>query len=390
MATFVIFASGKNRATPGGELHSNFQLEKKGSFLALVRPDGVTVESGWSPVFPSQEANRSFGTGREILTTALVPTGALARVFVPTNGALGNAWLTNGFDDSTWSNLVTGIGFDSGSTNVSQTVLMLDFDDDDSGEVGAANTESGWSHFALNINNTNINGVTVSLSVIGLGALDDRDRSTPVDSPPNFTQDQIYDDFIFANGANIGDGMRIRLTGLIPNQEYRLTLWSYDSGSPAARISDWIENGSGVTNIIKTGYSFDGNVPPAKNGDDTFGALLKASSAGVLQIEGKRSGGGSPSVFLNALQLAANGLRPLIASDVGSAMSNKNASAFIRIPFTISDPNTVQIPEPSHALRRRFRGLCKWAADSLPKCACRSPMGFYCYRKPSQCFRRHQ
>src|SRR5581483_7817460 len=38
----VVFASGKNRAVAGAELHANFQLSKNGGYLALVQPDGTT------------------------------------------------------------------------------------------------------------------------------------------------------------------------------------------------------------------------------------------------------------------------------------------------------------------------------------------------------------
>lgn len=38
----VVFASGKDRAIPGAEFHTNFQLSRKaGSFIALSRPDGL-------------------------------------------------------------------------------------------------------------------------------------------------------------------------------------------------------------------------------------------------------------------------------------------------------------------------------------------------------------
>ena len=37
----VVFASGKNRTTPGGELHTNFQLNNAGGWLALDRKSVV-------------------------------------------------------------------------------------------------------------------------------------------------------------------------------------------------------------------------------------------------------------------------------------------------------------------------------------------------------------
>src|SRR5213592_808622 len=57
----IVFASGKNRAVSGAELHTNFQLDKGGGYLALVGPDGGTVVS--SVVYPRQFANKSYGLG---------------------------------------------------------------------------------------------------------------------------------------------------------------------------------------------------------------------------------------------------------------------------------------------------------------------------------------
>src|SRR3954463_16176153 len=110
--------------------------------------------------------------------------------------------------------------------------------------------------------------------------------------------------------------MRILITGLLPNQDYYLKIWSFDSGSSGARTADWIETASGTTNAIITGYSFNGSVLPANDGDDTFGAYLRASPAGVLQIEGRKSAGTAQAVFLNALQLVQVGYRSLIATDM--------------------------------------------------------------------------
>src|SRR4051812_37183925 len=50
----VVFASGKNRATNGVELHTNFQLNEGGGYLALVQSDGVTVADAIT--YPNQHA----------------------------------------------------------------------------------------------------------------------------------------------------------------------------------------------------------------------------------------------------------------------------------------------------------------------------------------------
>jgi len=56
----LIYASGKNRKTPGKNLHTNFKLSGSGDYLALVNPAGITV-TGFDPFYPPQPADISFG-----------------------------------------------------------------------------------------------------------------------------------------------------------------------------------------------------------------------------------------------------------------------------------------------------------------------------------------
>ena len=57
----VVFASGYNRRIPGARLHANFSLSAGGEYLALVKPDGVSIASQFSPVFPQQVSDVSYG-----------------------------------------------------------------------------------------------------------------------------------------------------------------------------------------------------------------------------------------------------------------------------------------------------------------------------------------
>jgi hypothetical protein len=84
----VVFASGKDRSVAGGELHTNFQLDADGEFLALVRPDGVTVAHAYSPQFPPQRANASYGIEQIANETYLLTAGAPARVLIPLVGRI--------------------------------------------------------------------------------------------------------------------------------------------------------------------------------------------------------------------------------------------------------------------------------------------------------------
>ena len=57
----VVFASEKNRIDPAKNLHTNFKLSGSGEFLALVASDGKTVISSFSPQYPAQEEDVSYG-----------------------------------------------------------------------------------------------------------------------------------------------------------------------------------------------------------------------------------------------------------------------------------------------------------------------------------------
>lgn len=57
----LIFASGNDIEDPGGFLHTNFSLSSAGEYLALVRPDGVTIDDAIAPGYPAQSEHASWG-----------------------------------------------------------------------------------------------------------------------------------------------------------------------------------------------------------------------------------------------------------------------------------------------------------------------------------------
>jgi len=81
-AYMVVFASDKDRATAGSELHTNFKLDAGGEYLALVHPDGVAVADEYSPEYPPQQADISYGIGT---------SGELRFFAVPTPGLPNDA-----------------------------------------------------------------------------------------------------------------------------------------------------------------------------------------------------------------------------------------------------------------------------------------------------------
>ena len=112
----VVFASGKDRAIFDQELHTDFKLSSSGEYLALIRPDGISVESEYAPLFPSQYPDISFGIGLvDANSVTLVGPDAPLTYLVPDNGDsdVGGALPFHelAFDDSEWSSAEMGVGY---------------------------------------------------------------------------------------------------------------------------------------------------------------------------------------------------------------------------------------------------------------------------------------
>ncbi|MGK0189408.1 MAG: hypothetical protein ACI9R3_005225 [Verrucomicrobiales bacterium] len=109
----VVFASGKDRAIAGAELHTSFSLGRGGEFLALVMPNGTTIASQFAPAYPEQLENVSYGIGVSAVPedVALIEPGADSHWFIP-DAELTIDWRVPEFDDSAWNAALTGIGFD--------------------------------------------------------------------------------------------------------------------------------------------------------------------------------------------------------------------------------------------------------------------------------------
>ena len=84
----VVFASGKDRRVPGARLHTSFHLFSGGEYLALVKPDGVTVVSQFSPTFPPQVADVAYGFAQSGSPPAYVSGASGVYFTTPTPGAV--------------------------------------------------------------------------------------------------------------------------------------------------------------------------------------------------------------------------------------------------------------------------------------------------------------
>ncbi|MEX2140974.1 MAG: lamin tail domain-containing protein [Pirellulales bacterium] len=112
-----VFASAKDRAVAGQELHTNFALEQNGEYLGLVGANGSEILHDYDQ-FPEQLNNVSYGVLLQPSTEQLIIAGANVRWHVPATAALGTSWTAPGFDDASWVSTPqtrTGVGHERGS-----------------------------------------------------------------------------------------------------------------------------------------------------------------------------------------------------------------------------------------------------------------------------------
>ena len=109
-AFLVVFASGKDRAVAGAQLHTNFQLDATNpEYLALVGPDGLTIAHEYAPTYPPQLTDISYGLAQ--YATTLVTTGATVSYKVPTSSDASLNWTALTFNDTAWDKATTALGF---------------------------------------------------------------------------------------------------------------------------------------------------------------------------------------------------------------------------------------------------------------------------------------
>ena len=142
-AAMIVYASSKDRRTPGRPLHTSFKLDNDTGFLALVKPDGVTIQSSFTS-YPQQVAGVSYGLPAVLSTTTLVSNGAPLRFTVPLSGALDPAWLAPGFDDGSWAALTNGVGFEADAPPSVGGMLLAEATVEFSGNQGGNNWFYGY------------------------------------------------------------------------------------------------------------------------------------------------------------------------------------------------------------------------------------------------------
>lgn len=113
-AYLVVFASGKNRASAGAQLHASFSLDASGDYLALVKPDGVSIATEFAPAFPPQREDVSYGSYQGALYYFTQPTPSAANT---SGGFLGLVADTKFNQDRGFYNAPFELAITSATTN---------------------------------------------------------------------------------------------------------------------------------------------------------------------------------------------------------------------------------------------------------------------------------
>lgn len=317
----IVFASGKNRVAP---LHANFSLGAGGEYLALVRPDGLTVASEFEPT--EQYPNISYGIGQNLQVSVLVSNTSLARVFVATND-IGRAWISNSFNDTAWLAGTNGVGYQSfvpgfAVRNIRANIGVCDLSTAEAVLADPARQASVFTATAPSINYLS------------------------TESGANFAGDVTFPGFTINVDEN---NFVTEATGI-------LTIPSAGSWTFGVNSDDGFSVSIGANNF---------SYPSPRGPGDTFATFNLAAGDYPVRLVFYECGGGAEVEFFAASGVhagfnaafrligntAGGGLavkslpgaggtlnfRPLINTDVQTQMVNRARATYMRIPFSVAD-----------------------------------------------------
>jgi hypothetical protein len=322
----TVFASGKDR-TSGPELHTNFRLSAGGDYLALVDPSQVVI-SEYTPSYPVQVTNVSYGVGFD--TAKLIDVGASAKALVPSNDSLGNSWTTAGFNPAGWTTGTTGVGFGivqpgfnvlyaKANVLVSDLGVARDVLDDpglrtlsvyDTAPVvnylgnGGGGRYGGDLAFPTQTIGEDINDFVVQAT-----------GSVTIPAAGNWT---------FGVNSDDGFGLQLERNGVVFTSEFP------NPRGPSDTLATFAIPTAGEWNVSLVMYERGGGASV-----ELFAAsgAYQTFNANVFRLVGNDAGGG-----LAVHSTIGAGSAVVVGMDIGSSMRNVNATAFIRVPFTVANP----------------------------------------------------
>ncbi len=312
----VVFASGENVSNPNldenGLLHTNFRLSEEGEYLAITDKDGRVIHE-FEGSFPAQRTDISYAAS---MTESTIVDGGPVEYLVPVDNSLEPDWRMPGFSHPELVSLASGpLGYDRGG-----------------GDVEPAET--------------------IGAELIDRSRIDfSRGSMVILESRPFTETGRVAEWSFYSEKTN-------SVTPLI----FKLTENGHEIvGVGTARTSD----GSGVQSfafdlldgsdtVDANGYFF--GVKDGDNESDASGSIVWANSKedSVLRFNGPLSGSISVGQsfdggrsFGRAFSVQATTSATLegpFESDISTAMQNAS-TLYARFPFTVDDPQTIQLLE---------------------------------------------
>jgi hypothetical protein len=361
----VVFGSGKNRAGP--KLHTSFVLDAADTYLALLDPGGV-ASTQFDPL-PQPHPNASFGgvTVETVRTQALVTAGAEGRFLVPGDDGLGFSWIGREFNDSAWTQVTTGVGYetdavvpppavDCNTATPPATCLARSVHEFSNLQHPLFSTANNWDYGYWR-KNLDFDGVY---------------------QPTEFRR------FIRTGGSTLhtlnnwnGSYWELATDPARPNTELRadggkpeaqptagaeihavIRRWHAEATAPIriqGTISDLDNSGTGaVARILVEGEAI---YSTPVNGNTINYTVYHSATAGeridfVIDAGPDNDDAGDNTLFtafIDGLAVPLEDLTRQIATDVQVAMKGVNASAYLRIPFNN------RAPAPLNSLKLRMK-----------------------------------
>jgi hypothetical protein len=331
----VVFASGKDRRDPGHPLHANFNLGAGGEYLALFPPGSSTPTSEFAPAFPEQFRDLSYGLGQQVTTNTFLNAPAPGRLLLPSNNSLGTSWTQPDFNDTSWTTVTTGVGYETETPgfavrNVKASIFVNHLNDADAVLANPALQVGVVSETAQVLNYYNTGGTG------------NYENNRPF---PGQNFDIDVEDFVVEATATLTLPAAGTWTfGVNSDDGFRLVIGTFEMAYPDPRgpsdsLATFNAPAAGDYPLRLVYYERGGGA-----GLEFFAAQGSQNAwSPVFRLVGDSANGG---LAVRSTPLSGGGgggsLRDLIASDIEASMRNQHASAYLRIPFQIPQPDLLQ------------------------------------------------
>ena len=392
----IVFASNKDTVTLTGELHTNFKFNGDGESVGLADPTGQLM---YSFDFPTQAPDVSYGLNDTPQITPLVTSEDAARALVPADHALGTDWAGGNepFDDTGWINGTTGVGYETEqiSSIIDSPIAYWTFDELTNGGTtapdaagnydgtvsGATLTEGKLGRFgeALAFDGDNdfvLPGVisemvspaafSISLwfhrTVDHAGPANETNHSVNnvlIAQSSNVSNDNLEigtegDQIeVYLDTAELGGSIQpVRQPASLQNDTWHHLVVSYASGT-ANEFKIYVDGSLVSEHSEFGGLVADGGVSPFtigisrphQNEWGDFEGLIDDVAVWETALNLQHVS----ALFNGTSPMLLSGYSNLIGTDLQNQFHDQNTSAYVRIPFTATNPESFSL------LRLRMR-----------------------------------